>query len=171
MVTAFWHRLFVSAEAVRGFCSDSSKLLSGIVRLCEPINKPQAPAVKSRLLQAISPRPSPPGPPLPPVPSLTRSLRFPSIVASAFPPFLFFFLLALAESFSRRCAASLRTSTQNTGPFVSFPARFQTRVPEPAFHFNCFLASSLSSAVSPPSLLFLVSHPIPSVFPYDGELQ
>ena len=30
---------------------------------------------------------------------------------------------------------------------AQFPARFQTRVSEPAFHFNCFFASSLSSAV------------------------
>ena len=89
--------------------------------------------------------------------SLHCYFRFSAILAC-------FFLPALAESSSRRCAASLRSSTQSTGPFVCIPARFQTRVSEPAFHFNCFFASSLSSAVqfflAPFSFVFcLSSHP------------
>ena len=85
-----------------------------------------------------------------------------------------FFLLALAASGRRRCAASLRSSTQSTNPFVFISCQFPTRVAEPDFHLNCFLCRLFpppSSFSSPPSLLLLVSHPIPSVFPYDSVLQ
>ena len=73
------------------------------------------------------------------------------------------------------CCRSSRHKAQ--AHLFSFPARVQTRVSEPAFHFNCLFASSLSSAIQSflppptPSLLLFVSHPIPSIFPYDGELQ
>ena len=118
--------------------------LSALLRARRPQN-PGSPRPQCSPLAPPSPAPRPPNP-FP----VTRSLRFPSIVAHHF---AFIFLLALTESGSRRCAASLR----------SFPARFQTRV-SPLYFCFCLPRlfpppSSYSSA--PCSFVF-----IPSLQPF-----
>ena len=128
------------------------------------------------------PRPSPSAPPPPPPkPASPRAYSFPHPFASLHCCFRFSAILAYCFL---ACAGCERQPSMRCKLKV-----LDTKHRPICFHFLpvfkiefLSLLSNLiaclprlfpppSSFSSPPSLLFFVSHPIPSVFPYDGELQ
>ena len=145
---------FVSApaEAVRGSSSDSLH--------SPPLNPlPSARAPSSPPLRHCVPRPS--------VPSPTRSLRFPSNVASALPPFLLFFLACTGRERqpSMRCKPRVLHTKHRPICFHFLPV-FR-------FEFLSLLSTLIavlprifpppSSFSSPPFLLFCFLSLIPSL--------
>ena len=99
----------------------------------------------------ISPSSTHPPPPAHPASPSACSFLHPFALPSLHCCFRFFRYSCIFSCLHwlRRCAARLSSLAQSTCPFVfiSCPVLLQTGVPEPAFHFNCFVASSLSSAV------------------------